>query len=670
MSAAASADAAPGRQRRVLLAGAIVAVVVALYTPALDAPFTFDDQKNITLNPGIRLSPLEWSSWVGLDLWSPTPRPVSNASFALNYAWGGYAVQGYRWWNIAVHALTSLCVMWLSVRVLRRWRELPGQGGRASDLDEVRIAWLSFFAGLLFAVHPLQTQAVTYVVQRMTSQSTLFYVAGLLAWMRGGDAQEPLGRRLWRGLALVGWLGSLGSKEIGVTWPLVVWSWEWGFVRDGQKRFVRRSLPWLAGGAVCVGLLGWWASGVGHLVSYASQPFTLWERLWTEPRVLWSYAGLWLWPFGGRQSVVHDVVLSTGPLHPWTTWVSLLGWLAVGVSGWRSAGRLRLWSAGVWWWFVQHSVESTVLPLEPMYEHRMYLPGVGLAVVLPWLWWWGWGRRERLAAWLGVGVCAALALATWQRNAVWADPITLWSNAVAASPQRAETHTNLAFALMAAQRFDEARAELDRARALDAHDFVVQQNLGALALASGDIEGAERSYRAALEANPLDALSLAGLGAVAMEQGRPQQAIALHRRSLALRSDPRVHNNLAQVLAREGLVEEALREHARAIAVDPDFAPAYRERARVLLQLGRARQAAEGLGAALSQRPLLRREASLWLLQVEALGRAGRTDEARETAESAARVFAAARQTSVAHSFEALAQQIAVRAAASGEASP
>ncbi len=269
------------------------------YAPSLDAPFTFDDENNITLNPGIRLDPGAGVGLLDLRLWGPTPRPVSNLSFALNYAAGGFEVRGYRSVNIAVHVVTSLLVMWLAWQLLGR---LGGFGTSGTWVVETALlrAGFSVFAGLVFVAHPLATQSVTYVVQRMTSLSTLFYVAALCVWMAGGESssQGRGARRGYRLCAVVLWLLSLGSKEIAATWPVVVWLWEWQWLRSGEasRAFARRSVVWGLGFGVLGGVAVWAYSGGDPLGGYASKPFTLWERLWTEPRVWWRYVGLVVWP--------------------------------------------------------------------------------------------------------------------------------------------------------------------------------------------------------------------------------------------------------------------------------------------------------------------------------------------------------------------------------------
>jgi Flp pilus assembly protein TadD len=594
-------------QRAPLGVLAIALLVGAIYAGTLSFPFAFDDQLNITQNPGIRVGvEREWS---GVRLWVPTPRPVSNASFALNFAAGGYAVEGYRAVNVVIHGLMSLAVWVLAYQVLGRMLR-----GASSDVR----GGLALLSGLLFAAHPLATQSVVYVVQRMTSLSALFYVSGLCVWIA---ASRSSGGRRWflRGTSLLLGLLSLGSKEIGATFPVALWLWEWGFERGGSRAYVRESLPWLSG-FVGVGLLLlWWYTDGDPLRGYAEKPFTLWERSWTEPRVWWRYVGLSLWPSPGRLSVVHGVELSSGPWSPWTTVVSCLGWFVALWASWRSWGR---WSwVGVWvvWWLLHQVVEGSVLPLEPMYEHRTYLPLVGLCVVVPWAVWslgvdgLGWARDRAVRFGAGLGVLAVLGLAgaAHVRAQVWRDPLTLWSDAARKAPGHPTAAANRGVALLGIGRYEEARAALAAALELDPRGHTALQNLGALEVGLGNFDAAEPLLRAALAREPLDSLALAGLGAVAMEQGRPEEAIALHRRSLAIGGDPRVRTNLGQILLLTGELEAARVEFRRSLALDASQPVALRKLGEIALRFGDFAEAAAALEGARALRPEWQRDAGL-----------------------------------------------------------
>ena len=610
---------------------AIGGLSFAIYSDTLSFPFAFDDQLNITQNPGIRVG---WDrGWSEVEWWRPTRRPVSNASFALNFVLGGYEVAGYRSLNVGIHVLTSLLVSLLAFQVLGRVGDRGGAvGSRLSS--ETRSA-LAVFSGLLFAAHPLATQSVVYVVQRMSSLSVLFYVAGLCAWIGSGRGEGGVRWGL-RSLSLLLGLFSLGSKEIGATFPLVLWLWEWGFERGGSRRYVLESLPWLVG-VFGVGLLLLWGyAGGDPLKGYAEKPFTLWERLWTEPRVWWRYVGLSLWPLPSRLSVVHGVALSSGPWSPWTTWLSWSGWLLMLGCSWRWWGRYRLLSALVVWWLLHQLVEGSVLPLEPMYEHRTYLPLVGLCVVAPWVVWvWlsGWLGRRAVGWCLGVGTGVVLALAAGAhaRAQVWRDPLTLWSDALEKAPEHPRPHVNLGMALAAKGQRDEAIRLYDRAEALDPRFQEAHHNRAVVLQAMGRHEEAIVDFREALRLAPRDALAHEAIALSLLHRGEWAGAGEHLERAARIGRSARASFELARLRAADDRLDEALAWLEVALERAPGHPAVLGEIGATLARQGKLDAAAVEVDRSLA----LRDVAWVRLLQARIDWAAGRWERAIDRAAAA-----------------------------------
>ena len=538
----------------------VVLLGVWIYGATLSFPFVYDDQPNITQNGEIRVGGTR--GWGDLGLWRPTPRPVSNLSFALNYAWGGYAVEGYRWVNVLVHVLTSLLVALLTWQVLRRCEDLPSQWGMS--LGSGCRLWLALFSGLLFVSHPLSTQSVVYVVQRMTSLAVLFYVGGLCAWI-GARGFVGGSRFSLRFLACVLGLLSLGSKEIGATFPLAILLWELGFEGSGSWSDVRRLLPWsliLAGGLF---LLFWGYAGSSPLSGYSSKPFTLWERVWTEPRVWWRYVDLSFFPHASRLSLIHDVEMSSGPFTPWTTWVSWLGWAGLLGLGWLFRVRFRLLSALIVWWLLQQQVEGSFLPLEPMYEHRTYLPLVGLCAVLPWLCWRGlsgalgarWGGVASVC--LGLVVVGALASEASARAQVWRDPVVLWQDALEKAPRHPRPWVNLGMARARAGDHLAAIELYDQGVVLDGNFQEGHHNRAVSLQSLGRNDDAVRSFRRALTLYPGDRLAHEALAQSLLALDQRARAFEHLEVAARLGADPRVHFQLGWLFAQEGRAAEAVR---------------------------------------------------------------------------------------------------------------
>jgi Flp pilus assembly protein TadD len=613
----------------------IIGLVVAIYGGTLAYPFEFDDQLNITQNPGIRVGVDR--SWGELRLWSPTRRPVSNASFAVSFALGGYAVEGYRALNIALHAWTSLLVGLLAWLVLGRAAELTGVEG-GEGLPDRRV-WLSLFSGLLFAAHPLATQPVVYVVQRMTVLSTLFYVGGLCTWIVGGRV-SGVGGSLLRVSSLVLGVLSLGSKEIGATFPLALWLWEWGFVRDGEVGYLRRSVPWLLG-VFGVGLLLLWAySGGDPLRGYGEKAFTLWERCWTEPRVWWRYVGLVLAPLPGRLSLIHEVEMSSGPWRPWTTWVSWSSWgllLWLSCRGWS---RHRWWSALVVWWLLQQVVEGTVLPLEPMYEHRTYLPLVGWSVLVPWGAWRclehaSWSRRfpgaERALLAVGVGLVLLLGWGAQARSRVWQDPLTLWTDAHDKAPGHPRPLVNLGMAIAARGDPEKAIVLYDEAERIEPGFQEAHHDRGVALQSLGRHEEAIVDFTEALRLQPRDALAHEAIADSFVAVGELDRAAEHLERAVRLGSDLRVPFKLARLRAAAGRLEEAEHWLRVVTASAPDHPAARAELGIVLARRGHLGSGIEQVDRSLA----VRDDAAIQIVRARMDWAAGRWASAIERARAA-----------------------------------
>ncbi len=223
----------------------LAGVVCAVYCRALDAPFIFDDLFSITENPSItRLWPLIGDSQHPGPL-NPTKdlptagRPLVNLSLAVNYHFGQLNPVGYHVFNVVVHLLSAILVM----AIVRRTLQLDYFEGRFDDVNGP----LAFLAALLWAVHPLQTEAVVYVTQRTELMVGFFYLATLYASLWYWEAKAAAGRKLWLGLATLACLAGAACKEVMVTAPVIVLLFERTFIRGSFRQAWRESWRLYAG---------------------------------------------------------------------------------------------------------------------------------------------------------------------------------------------------------------------------------------------------------------------------------------------------------------------------------------------------------------------------------------------------------------------------------------
>lgn len=371
-----------------LLFGLALLATALAYGLSLSGPFLFDDLQNIVGNPYVQPALLDWAALKAAATAYPgfPGRPVATVSFALNYLFGGLDPAAFRAVNLVIHLLCGLTLFSLLRSVLAMARE--AQVPTAPDPDGAQ--WVAALVASAWLLHPLQVSTVLYAVQRMTLLATLFSLLGMLAYLRMRRAQ--LAGRLGAapGLAALACLAAaIFSKESGALLPLY-----WGLLELAILRLraaqpaVQRALHrvWLGGGALALlglllslpALIAWLQHG------YGGREFTLSERLLTQARVLLLYLRLLLLPDPRAMTLYHDdLPLSTGWLAPWTTLpavIAILTAFAVTVIGLFS--RHRLLALGPALFFTGHLLESSVVPLELVFEHRNYLPAAGAMLPL------------------------------------------------------------------------------------------------------------------------------------------------------------------------------------------------------------------------------------------------------------------------------------------------
>ena len=564
------------RSSRTLVALLLVAACTTLaYSNTFSAPFHFDDTPNIVENEWVR------------DLhgyWPPSGvRPLGYLTFALNYRVGGLDVFGYHLVNILIHVCNGLLVYWLAAVVLRTPRI------RRAEVGPLVRGYLPLVAALLFTVHPIETQAVTYIVQRFTSLATLFYLLSLVLHLEARlrlDDERPSETRaaVLYGLSAIAGAAAMETKEISFTLPFVAAGLELLFF--GASRRLLYVAPLMAISLLVPMNVA--SSGLSRALSdrielpAETREIPRFVYLLTQSRVLVTYLRLLLLPVG--QNLDHDFSLSHSPGEPGVV-------LALGVLLALSAGAVLslvraqernravgiLFSMGVGWFFVTSSIESSVIPIsDVMFEHRAYLPSVGLviafgAVLLSVL------ERARLRLAPATQVTLALLLtvgplefATFSRNAVWTDELTLWTDVVTKSPRKARPHNNLGTVFEARGRREEAVREFREAIRVDPGYAIAHCNLGVILADTGLLEKAIGELREAVRLEPSLSVAHRELGVSYGRMGQLEDAVRELREAIRLApSASAAHRELGVAYGMKGSFGEAARELREAIRLDP-----------------------------------------------------------------------------------------------------
>ena len=572
----------PEKDRDVHLLAVIVLYVLgfAVYFNSFAVPFVFDDYPNIRDNPSIRLTSLAPDELIAAGFEShASRRPIANMSFAINYLIGGYDVKGYHLVNVLVHVANGVLVYFLSLLFLKRDPSL------AASATDRRLHFAALLAGAVFVVHPVQVQAVTYIVQRMTSMATMFYLLSLLLYLIGRGAHTgPRRASLWAGAAIA-WVLALGSKEIALTLPAMICIVEWLFFRDRARHAIGVS-PWLVATAV-VATLGACALYLGGdpltalMSQYEDREFSPSERMMTELRVVVYYLGLVAFPAPARLSLEHAFTVSRSLVDPVTTLacaVAILGLLAAALA---FARRRPVASLAILWFFVTLSVESTFVGLELAFEHRLYLPMFAIALAVGYLASLVPSRYAVSAAVGGIALVASLGVSTIARNAVWQDPVRLWADTAAKAPESHRARNNLGRVLLDRGDTDGAAAAFTEAIRIKPDYAEPHNNLGTIHARAGRLGIAMEAFATAIVADPDYAQAYNNLGAALLRAGRPYDAAIQLRSAITKRPGyARAHANMARALERLGRAEDACRQLTIALELDDSLRGLEAERER------------------------------------------------------------------------------------------
>jgi len=359
-------------------------VTVLVYLPGLDGPFLFDDAAHVSKNKQVHITDLSPESlaraWDSSHAHGLAKRPLAQLSFGINHALGGLDAWQFKATNLGIHLLSGLLVFALARQLTRSLNS-----GHCRN-EKPDTPWPALLLAALWLLHPINLTPVLYVVQRMTSLSSLFvlfglwlHVSGRLAMARGDC------KGFWLALAglPVAALGGL-AKESAALYPLLVLVLEWTLLRDLKAPRRGQLLAIVAVIPISLGL-AYLATHLG-LLEYGKREFTLEQRLMTEARVLWLYLRMLAWPDLSLLGLYHDdVTISTGLLSPWTTLPAVLGWLLLSALAILQARRWPVASFAVLFFLASHVLESTILPLELVFEHRNYLAILGPMFAITWL---------------------------------------------------------------------------------------------------------------------------------------------------------------------------------------------------------------------------------------------------------------------------------------------
>ncbi|MGD1020934.1 MAG: tetratricopeptide repeat protein [Verrucomicrobiia bacterium] len=564
----------------------IILLTVVAYLPVLRCGYIWDDDAYVTQNPLLTAPD-------GLEhIWFSAHRqsqyfPLVFTTLRFEHTLWGLDPVGYHSVNLLLHCINALLV-WIVLRKLA----LPG-------------AWL---AAAIWAVHPVNVESVAWITELKNTQSTLFYLLALVAWMKFTDQQTG---RPWRFYGLAFGLQTLAlfSKTTACTLPaamlLVLW------LRKeliGWRRLMQVA-PFMGLG-VAMGLLSvWWEAHLGNYGEQLDYSFNGLDRVLIATHALWFYATKLVWPTNLAFSYPRWEIDPRNPLQ--YTW--LVGCVAIAMFLWRHRRALGRAPAAAVVFFV--AALSPLLGFIPLYtfryafvaDHYQYVASIALIALFA-----GavssqavtWQLGHNLRCTLSAALLLVLGALTWQQTRIYQDSETLWRDTFAKNAQCWMAHNNLGSVFLKEGEASEAIGQFEQAVRIKPDYAEGHNNLGVALVRLGRIQEAVVQYEQALRIKPADAKAHYNLGVALAQTGRIEEAIIHYGKSLQI--DPtsaEAHYSLANALLALGKVPEAVAHYQQALAINPKYAEAHSKFGAALIVVDKAYDARGQLEEALRIKP-------------------------------------------------------------------
>jgi len=548
----------------------IVLVGLAAYSNTFNAPFVLDDYPRIVDDASIKQL---WPPYVAME---KSNRPFATYTLAINYALGGLDVRGYHLANLAIHLSNALLLYGISRRTLQRTFSAQSNAANVA-------CGLSLLIAILWVAHPLQTQAVTYIVQRLESLMGMAYLATLYFFIRGMDSGTPT---KFLSISVLSCAFGMGCKEVMVSAPLIVLWFDRAFIAVSWREIVsRRAAYYLLLFATWL-VLAW--SMLHYTEDYAGgallsvKGYSPWTYLWNQAAVIVHYLALTFWPsnqcFFYRWPLNDQLV----QLLPHATLMIAIFIATV----WATFRKPAIAFLGGWFFLIL-APTSSVIPIQDIaFEHRMYLPlaaVISLTVLVCFNIFSLVYRSNAIPRELTIVVGGSLALiavvslatATYRRNYDYRSAIALWQSTVTVTPENPDAWHNLGIAFKDAKQFNDARDSFAQAAALTPANASALADWGGALVDTHEYQFAEVQLRRALDLDPTHYLATLNLGHLLANTARPETAIPYLQNVLdANPKDIGCRLSLAACLIRLGQFRAAI-EHSQAVlATNPNSAAA------------------------------------------------------------------------------------------------
>ncbi len=552
----------------------ILAAGFIVYFNTINVPFIFDDHVYLIKNPVIKSfdcfpdSRKVFDYAINQDIKNNLIlRPVAYFTFAVNYALHGFGLFGYHIVNLLLHIGCGMLVYYFFVQLLQT-PAMAADKEQYGNLTGEGKSHLPLFAALLFVCHPLQTQAVTYIIQRFIPLATFFYLASLVLYVLSRCASTPKSRVMAYFFSIFSAVLAMESKEIAFTLPVIIVLVEFMFFRDNTVQRLVRLIPFILTMAIIPAKLLQLAtpessekaesvSSAINLVNFGG--ISSWDYLITQFGVIMTYIRLLFLPVG--QNFDYDIPLQKSFFNL-EVLLPLALLLIIVLTGFYLLNRSRecrlykIMAFGIFWFFITLSVESSIVPIDDLiFEHRAYLPSVGFfffllagSAVLFNRWTNKSIERSKTVTFLLVLTVFGFSAAAIVRNLVWQDEVIFWKDVVKKSPNKARPYVGLGNALMQQSKY--VPAENDK----DIFEEIVLMKAGS----EKQTQAAINAFKEAIRIEPKNPLGHRALAEALMLQKNYDEAL----RSLLIASELQPKSSIPYAM--RGAIFEAKNDFVRA----------------------------------------------------------------------------------------------------------
>lgn len=544
----------------------LIILITLSYSPSFSVPFLFDDTNHIHHNPRIQNILPFWRPLLG------TNRPVIDFSLAMNFALGKFQVFGYHMFNLVVHVFSAITLFQIfRITFSRHLQELK---------DKMLVPSFAFVATAIWALHPVQTESVTYIIQRSECLMGLFYLLTLYFLSRYA---QPNSSGRWGIFAIFFCALGMATKEVMVTAPMVALIYDRIFLGTNFREIFRKR------GWIYIGMALTWILLI-HLTTVARvndtnagmslpgvSPFTY---MLAQQKVLARYLKIALWPNDLCFDYCWALPQKISEVFPFL----LLNISLFVISAWMLFKKSAFGFWGIWF-FIILAPTSSIFPIGDLaVEHRMYLPLAGIVWIftmaiykfclsLPLT----WQQKKTLVIMIGTVIITGFIMTTVARNRLYQDEEGLWRDTLRKGNETDRVHLNLGVALFRNGKIIEAKENFLKAAQFNSEDYKIYFNLGLVSLELNDFTPAEGYFARALElkSNFKEGYYMAGLAY--FQKGKYSQAGHYFQKVVEI--DPEhviARFNLATVWANLGSYTKAVKEFEEVIRIDPMFPDAER----------------------------------------------------------------------------------------------